>query len=100
MFPTYWSCGTIPELSEAGVAGVIGVMGVSGVLYRGVFPGSAVVVEVAPVWEWKSWGVWPDVPGSPEEKNGLFWDFLKIFFKFYTLSGATIWMTSEIKFLI
>lgn len=42
---TYCSCGTIPELSEAGVAGVMGVMGVTGVLYRGVFPGSAVVVE-------------------------------------------------------
>lgn len=56
------------------MAGVIGVMGVSGVLYRGVFPGSAVVVEVAPVWEWKSCGVWPDVPGSPEEKMFcLFW---------------------------
>lgn len=28
----FCSCGTIPELSEAGVAGVMGVMGVSGVL--------------------------------------------------------------------
>lgn len=55
MSQTYCSCGTIPELSEAGVAGVIGVMGVSGVFagYRGVFPGSAVVVEPTG-WEWKS----------------------------------------------
>lgn len=51
---SYCSCGTIPELSEAGVAGVIGVMGVSGVLYNGVFPGSAVVVVPVTVWEWKS----------------------------------------------
>lgn len=31
-YKTYCSCGTMPELSEAGVAGVMGVMGVSGVL--------------------------------------------------------------------
>lgn len=49
---TYCSCGTIPELSEAGVAGVMGVMGVRGVLYSGVFPGRAVVVEPVTVWEW------------------------------------------------
>lgn len=28
----FCSCGTIPELSDAGVAGVMGVIGVSGVL--------------------------------------------------------------------
>lgn len=51
---TYCSCGTMPEVSEEGVAGVMGVMGVSGVVKRGVFPGSAVVVEPPTAWEWKS----------------------------------------------
>lgn len=51
---TYCSCGSMPEVSEEGVAGVMGVMGVSGVVKRGVFPGSAVVVEPPTAWEWKS----------------------------------------------
>lgn len=49
----------MPELSDAGVAGVIGVIGVIGEGYRGVVPGKGAVVRVC---EWKSWGVWPDVP--------------------------------------
>lgn len=57
----------MPELSEAGVAGVMGVMGVSGVAYSEVLPGSAVVVEPPTVWEWKSWGVCPDVPGPAKQ---------------------------------
>jgi hypothetical protein len=35
----------------------MGVMGVSGVLYRGVFPGRAVVVDPPTVWEWNNVGV-------------------------------------------
>lgn len=42
----FWSCGTIPELSEAGVAGVIGVIGVIGEGYKGVVPGNGAVVRV------------------------------------------------------
>lgn len=59
----------MPEVSEEGVAGVMGVMGVSGVVKRGVFPGSAVVVEPPTAWEWKSWGVCPDVPAKGEKKK-------------------------------
>lgn len=51
---THCSCGTIPELSDAGVAGVMGVIGVIGEGYRGVVPGRGAVVRVC---EWKSWGV-------------------------------------------
>lgn len=51
------------------MAGVMGVMGVSGELKSGVFPGSAVVVEPPTVWEWKSCGVCPDVPGRPGRKT-------------------------------
>lgn len=56
---THCSCGTIPELSEAGVAGVMGVMGVMGEGYRGVVPGKGAVVRVC---EWKSCGVCPEAP--------------------------------------
>lgn len=56
---THCNCGTIPELSEAGVAGVIGVIGVIGEGYKGVVPGKGAVVRV---WEWKICGVWPEAP--------------------------------------
>lgn len=56
---THCNCGTIPELSEAGVAGVIGVIGVIGEGYNGVVPGKGAVVRV---WEWKICGVWPEAP--------------------------------------
>lgn len=55
----FCNCGTIPELSEAGVAGVIGVIGVIGEGYNGVVPGKGAVVRV---WEWKICGVWPEAP--------------------------------------